>query len=241
MPVPKRYFKVSQEVNLDPEMWSLTEKFGDRSLRTWLQILIYLDRSENHWRMADGWLASLSRVVRQTPATVSRTVGHLLASGWLETAESAADGSPTAVRARNWLKYNKSKEQKGNGQVPDKGSLHDPLLTFPSHSPSLSVPSPKIKSKSEEGKSDPKQKVNCLELLAQFSITDDMKAWAAKEGVQNPEQFLPEFKDYWTSVGGKRKTGPVQNWDATFRNHIRRLKLDGRIKVAELKPKRFIV
>ncbi len=49
MPVPKRYFHLSQDINGDPEMWSFTSEFGDRSLRTWVQVLVYLDKSGNEW------------------------------------------------------------------------------------------------------------------------------------------------------------------------------------------------
>lgn len=149
MPVPKRYFHCSQEIIADPEMWEFTDTFGDRSIRTWLQILIYLDRSANEWRLTGDWLAVLSRTVRQSSANLRRQIGWLTAKGWLIVGEQAADGSPLILKSPNWLKYNRTQEQKRNGTIPDQGAVHDPLLSFPSPTPSLSVPTPKIKKKKE--------------------------------------------------------------------------------------------
>lgn len=149
MPVPKRYFHCSQEIIADPEMWEFTDTFGDRSIRTWLQILIYLDRSANQWRLAGDWLAVLSRTVRQSSANLRRQIGWLVEKRWLVVGEQAADGSPLLLKSPNWLKYNRTQEHKRNGTIPDQGAVKDPLLSFPSPTPSLSVPTPKIKKKKE--------------------------------------------------------------------------------------------
>lgn len=117
-------------------------------MRTWLQILIYLDRSANQWRLAGDWLAVLSRTVRQSSANLRRQIGWLVEKRWLMVAEQATDGSPLVLKSPNWLKYNRTQEHKRNGTIPDQGAVEDPLLSFPS--PSLSVPSPKDK---EEEKS----------------------------------------------------------------------------------------
>lgn len=149
MPVPKRYFHCSQEIIADPEMWEFTDTFGDRSIRTWLQILIYLDRSANQWRLTGDWLAVLSRTVRQSSANLRRQIGWLVAKGWLVVGEQAADGSPLLLKSPNWLKYNRSQEHKRNTTIPNQGAVNDPLLSFPSPTPNLSVPTPKIKKKKE--------------------------------------------------------------------------------------------
>ena len=159
MPVPKRYFHCSQEIIADPEMWEFTDTFGDRSIRTWLQILIYLDRSANEWRLTGDWLAVLSRTVRQSSANLRRQIGWLTAKGWLIVGEQAADGSPLILKSPNWLKYNRTQEQKRNGTIPDQGAVHDPLLSFPSPTPSLSVPTPKIKKKERKKNCVPAKRV----------------------------------------------------------------------------------
>jgi len=144
MPRPKRYFHCSQEIVADPEIWELVREFGDRSLFTWLQILIYLDRTENQWRLTGDWLAVLSRSVRQSSANLQRQISWMTAKGWLQVGESSADGSPLLLKASNWLKYNKSPEHKKQITDSSKGSNGVPLLSYHNHS----VPNHTIKNKS---------------------------------------------------------------------------------------------
>lgn len=143
MPVPKRYFHCSQELNHDAELWEFTSTFGDRALRTWMQILVHLDRSGNQWRVSGDWVGTLSRMVRQSSANCSRQIRHMVEKGWLQVAETAADGSPLVFRSPNWSKYNRTPEHKGNSTNPEQGSVHDPLLSFPTPTPFLTVPKKK--------------------------------------------------------------------------------------------------
>lgn len=147
MPVPKRYFHVSQELNHDPELWEFTTEFGDRSIRTWMQILVYLDRSANQWRTSGDWLATLSRTVRQSVANVSRQIRWLSEKGWLAVRETAEDGSPAVFEAPKWAEYNRRQEHKRSQSVPDSGTLKARIdaPSFPTPTPSLSFPTPKSK------------------------------------------------------------------------------------------------
>ena len=110
MPTLKRWHPVSRDLNDDPEVWELTEMFGDRALRIHLEVLATLDKTENEWRMTGEWLAGLSRKVRQQPATVRRVIDWMLIKGWLIAKESAADGSATILSATNFWKYHKLRE-----------------------------------------------------------------------------------------------------------------------------------
>jgi uncharacterized phage protein (TIGR02220 family) len=152
MPVPKRYFHVSQEINLDPDVWELTEKFGDRSMRTWLQILVFLDRTENRWRMTGESLKNLSRIVRQQSASISRQVLWMISSGWLTVLETSPDGSPAILMSPNWAKYNRRQEHKRSEFVPVSGTKRERIEapSFPTPTPFLSVP--KEEEKKEEDK-----------------------------------------------------------------------------------------
>lgn len=139
MPRPKRYFRCSQEIVADPEVWEFVREFGDRAIFTWLQILIYLDRTENQWRLTGDWLAVLSRSVRQSSANLRRQIGWMTAKDWLQVGEYSADGSPLLLKASNWLKYNKTQEHKKQSPDSGKGSdgvplLSSPILTSPNHS-----------------------------------------------------------------------------------------------------------
>lgn len=69
-----------------------------------------------------------------------------------------------------------------------------------------------------------------MNLLESFTLTAEIEAWAVKEGIHNPGQYVEEFRDYWRSVGGKRKNGQlVRDWAAAFRNRLRTLKDEGKL------------
>lgn len=164
MPVPKRYFHVSQELNHDPELWEFTSEFGDRAIRTWMQILIYLDRSANQWRTSGDWLATLSRTVRQSSANLSRQIGWLVAKQWLTVREASADGSPLVFEAPKWAEYNRRQEHKRNHSVPESETKKERIDTpsFPTPTPSLSFPTPKKKKEEEEIKSSPRELISVM-------------------------------------------------------------------------------
>ena len=126
MPTPKRWHPVSRDLNDDPEVWEFTDMFGDRALRIHLEVLATLDRTENKWRLSGQWLAGLSRKVRQQPATVRRVIGWMLEKGWLIAEESAADGFPSILSARNYWKYHKMREPIRANLGPDNKHERSP-------------------------------------------------------------------------------------------------------------------
>ncbi|HEX9446041.1 MAG TPA: hypothetical protein VGA73_18120 [Candidatus Binatia bacterium] len=128
MPRVKRYFPVSQELNDDEEVWEFTGAFGDRALRTWMEILKILDKTENVLRVSPEWFASVSRRVRQTPANLRRQIVWMEAKGWLAIREAAADGSPRLLYSPNYSKYHNTREP----QAGDRGFDKAPLRTLPS-------------------------------------------------------------------------------------------------------------
>ena len=72
---------------------------------------------------------------------------------------------------------------------------------------------------------------NGLVGLENFAMTPEVEAWAVKEQIENPGQYVEEFKDHWRTVEGKRKTGQVvKDWPAAFRNRLRQLRDWGRLK-----------
>lgn len=131
MPSPKRWFPVSRDLNDDPEVWELTDMFGDRSIRTWLEVLAILDRVDNSMKLSGQWLAGLSRRTRQKPASIQRQLGWMLAKGWLIVRETLPDGSPAVYSSANYWKYHKRLEPKGAKQEPGVGSRLDPSLPYP--------------------------------------------------------------------------------------------------------------
>ena len=139
-----RYVPISQLFNDDPEAWELTDAFGDRALRTWIEILRIMEETENAWKQVDGWPASLSRKVRQSPATVQRIVGWLLAKHWLEVRQPLADDPSTVLSARNYWKYHRKQETKKTGSESDIVSsypiLSEPILPKSPISPLIEIP-----------------------------------------------------------------------------------------------------
>lgn len=120
MPSPKRWSAISRDLNLDDEVWELTDEFGDRTIRLWLEILFILDRLDNHWIPAGDWVAGLSRKVRQQPSRVREAILWMVKKGWIVSEGTAENGLPLSLRARNYFKYHRSSERKGSevGALP---------------------------------------------------------------------------------------------------------------------------
>ena len=122
MPSPKRWHPVSRDLNHDGEVWAFTQQFGDRALRTWIEILAIIDRCENHWRLAPGWLESLSCSVRQQKSKLNAQVEFLISSGWLSVLERDKNGSPSVLGSTNYWKYHKRRESNGVAKGANVGS-----------------------------------------------------------------------------------------------------------------------
>lgn len=94
MPSPKRWHPVNRDLNDDPEAWDFTDTFGDRSLRTWLEILAQLDRNDNSIPVSPAWLAGLARKCRQTRHHMVAQIDWMIEKGWIR-ARSADDSPPS--------------------------------------------------------------------------------------------------------------------------------------------------
>jgi hypothetical protein len=128
--VPARYFPFSQDFNSDGEGWEFTDTFGDRALRTWAEVLSILDREKNSWKLVSGWDSVISRKVRQTPATVRREVGWMLARHWLDPRQLSASGQPEVLYARNYGKYRKlAAEASTPPSLPPNPPLQPPPIS----------------------------------------------------------------------------------------------------------------
>jgi hypothetical protein len=74
MPSPKRWFAVSREINADPELWELEERYGPHALRLWLEILARLDENDNRLRIDQVWVKVVARRVGMSPRGVVGSV-----------------------------------------------------------------------------------------------------------------------------------------------------------------------
>jgi uncharacterized phage protein (TIGR02220 family) len=111
MPRIRRYFPVNHEINGDPEVWELTERFGDRALRVWLEILSITDRTEGVLRgQRDHIETSIRARCRMAKKTVSSILDYAIDKAWL-----VSDG---VLRVRKYPEYHKSREHNKSQSEP---------------------------------------------------------------------------------------------------------------------------
>ena len=117
-------------------------------------------------------------------------------------------------------------------QIPSYPVSRIPYPDSPN--PVSRIPYPDLRKlrKNEDEEGEPtKAQAQAIGRVDEFHITPELEAWSTQEGILNPGQYVDEFKDYWRSAGGKRKSGqPIKDWAATFRNQLRKLKDLGRLK-----------
>jgi hypothetical protein len=53
-----------------------------------------------------------------------------------------------------------------------------------------------------------------------FAVTDEHREFARRNGLPDPDQHIDQFIDYWRAESGSK--GKKLDWDATFRNWLRR-------------------
>lgn len=112
-------------MNRDPEMWELTEKYGDRAFRLWYEILSVLDQNNNRISTSKASIGILAGTVRMRVQTVLVIVEELLARGWLAASQASAEGLPALLHAPKYTKYHRTQEPKGNG------ACSPPILSYP--------------------------------------------------------------------------------------------------------------
>ncbi len=103
MPRIKRWFPVSHDINKDPEMWDLCDRFGDKALRCWLELLSIADRNEGE---IPGQLESISTsvswAIRCRTTKTKKIIENMVSIGWLNISQVATrqqlDENSTATR-----------------------------------------------------------------------------------------------------------------------------------------------
>lgn len=118
MPRSIRYFPVNHDINADPEVWELTEQFGDRALRVWLEVLSIADRNKGEipglWESYPSVLAGRTKSTTRHLVTVCKWLTR-----WLDI------DSQGVARVRNYSKYHKSR-----GENSASPNLTYPNLTY---------------------------------------------------------------------------------------------------------------
>src|SRR6476660_9440902 len=93
MPKIRHWFHVSHERNADPEVWELTDTFGDRALRIHDELLSIADRNEGRLPNAHNPQFARGVAVRchMTPKTVEKVILWMLKRAWLEVSGMAGE------------------------------------------------------------------------------------------------------------------------------------------------------
>jgi|SRR5215467_9516946 len=113
MPRIKRWHPISHDLNADTEVWELTETFGDRSLRIWIEVLSIGDRNNGilpgKWKDYARLLAGRCRSSRRHVEKVCEWVAR-----WLEI------DSEGVASIRNYKKYHRTEEHNPAPPRPDQ-------------------------------------------------------------------------------------------------------------------------
>ena len=125
MPRIRRWFHVSHDINSDPEVWELTDRFGERAYRVWIEILSIADRYDGYVPGENNYLCStLAAKNKVKTKTVSGILEYVTNRQWIVYDPHR--------RVRNHLKY---RPTRGDKQIPEgKQSASPPLLHTPTHS-----------------------------------------------------------------------------------------------------------
>jgi len=194
MPRIRRWFHVSHDINSDPEVWELTDRFGERAFRVWVEILSIADRYDG---LVPGEIKYLSSTLAAKCKSRSRTVEGII--------KYATDKTwivyDPARRVRNHLKY---RPTRGDKQIPEgKQTGFPPLLHTPTHS---SPPKERKKEKEEEVASPPS-----------LTPQDFLQAWneiCASEGLPKVTNLSNGRK---TKIKARIKTYPdITFWERVF-------------------------
>lgn len=128
MPRIRRWHPVSHDLNGDPEVWELTERFGDRALRVWLEILSITDRTQGVLRGQREHIEStLGGRCRMARKTIRGILDYCLDKTWLL--------SEDALRVRNYPEFHRTKEHKKSHEETIEAPSEPSRPSDPSSSP----------------------------------------------------------------------------------------------------------
>ena len=211
MPVPKRWFPLSRDINDDAEVWELTDKFRGNALRLWMEILAILNRTENHWRLSGPWLAGLARKCRMTSTTVQRCIDWMVEKHWLNVPEYFPDGSPAIYSAPNYWKFHRSRGAKRDSDETQNGDNMAPPLDLTS----LDLTKRDFTTKKERERNE--SSLARISSLKEFELNEELREFATKEGIQDTDAEFLKFKDYYRANGK-----PLKNLSAAFSSWCRK-------------------
>jgi hypothetical protein len=208
------WFAVSRKLNRDPEVWELTDQFGDRSIRIWLELLALANQSANRLVWTKQWLLMIANTTRHRTGRTTEVIQWMLGRGWIAEippSETELELSSNSVLTQlervllipNLQQYQKVTTPKNKTkQKEDKYTDKDEELA------------PKIYAKSEQKKMsaplDPKFEEFWLAYPRKSSKGQAEKAWHrdVNPDTQLFSQIMVKLEDakkseQWTKDGGQ--------------------------------------
>lgn len=110
MPIPKRWFPVSRDINDDPEFEELCNKFGIAGVRIFLEIFAILDKTENVWRISGEIQKTVGRKCGTNQKIVGKVLKYFQEKDWVTL--QALPNNCFAYSARNYWKYHRNRDPK---------------------------------------------------------------------------------------------------------------------------------
>ncbi|MCA9457596.1 MAG: hypothetical protein KC587_13100 [Nitrospira sp.] len=195
MPVPKRWFPVSRDINDDPEFEELCVTFGTAGVRIFLEVFAIFDKTENIWKISGNVLKTVARKCGTNTRIVQHVLEYFQNKEWIHL--RTLPNNCMAYSARNYGKYHRNWDSKRSldefyEKEPCVSSLALSNCTDPNVMPILS-PAPsseisKIDEKRENSKSQ--QVITLKEDFTRFwteyprkeGKIEAMKVWKKLEG-----------------------------------------------------------
>ena len=136
MPVIKRWFRVSQKINLDPEVRELKRKFGLRGFSMWLEILAETDLTNGIWKGSEQQIRRiLAGVCESNTRGSARVLQWVTDMGWITWQTSSDTSNRHTLKVAKHAEWYKLGEQKEKIDGKTKSSLRsepsDPILYNP--------------------------------------------------------------------------------------------------------------
>jgi hypothetical protein len=254
MPRITRWFPVSHDINSDPEVWELTDKFGDRALRVWLQILSIADRNDGLIKGSLKEVAqSLMRVyskgnqrwIRDESEKLQRALRWASEKGWISLRQASdsyqkpvREGSEDALIVVNFAKYHRTREP---NKFPRGGKIVPSLPNLP-NLPNLFKEEDKNKSGELEKTAWPLEDTWLLKLLQKTPCFESARedylseyAWwedVARAVGNLPQEFIEmEFAKMsaWFRENPQRKP-TAKGMRRFIRNWLEKAKEDQRLR-----------
>jgi len=119
MPPVKRWFPLSHDINRDPEIWELTDKYGVSGIRVWLEMLSIADRN-------DGVIATDESIIRSL-SIASNSIQRQVKSILEFTQSKLWVSSEYPLRVVKYKKYHRTRGTNEALSEPSEPNLTKPI------------------------------------------------------------------------------------------------------------------